>query len=87
MDVSLGFMDDFTISAPVDVVSSNVEEITSSANETGLLLNPTKCEIISFDDIVTRKPIFKDIIHITPVYMIFLDAPVLKCPAKSGQNL
>ena len=48
--ISLGFMDDFTLSGQVDVVACNVEKIGSAVSETGLLLNPTKCEVISFDN-------------------------------------
>ena len=77
-DVSLGFMDDFTLSGHVDIVAFDVEKIVSVASETGLLLNPTKCEVISFDDTITNKTIFKEFIHTKPADMTLLGAPVLK---------
>ena len=48
-DVNLGFMDHFTILSPADIVECNVWKISSAASKTGLLLNPTRCEIISFE--------------------------------------
>ena len=59
LDVSLGFMVDFTLLGPVDIVACDVEKITSATSEIGLLLNHTKCEVISFDDTIMHKLIFQ----------------------------
>ena len=53
-EVSLGFMEDFTLLGHVDIVACDVEKIIRATSESGILLNPTKCEIISFDDLITN---------------------------------
>ena len=70
-------MDDFTLSGSVNVVASDVENITCAASETCLLLNLTMCEIIPFDDILTEK---NRNLFISSRQTL-LGAPVLKGPA------
>ena len=85
-DASVGFRDDFTLSGHVDVVACDVEKIASAASETGLLFNPTTCEVMSYDDTITNKTIFEEFIHTKPADMTLFGARVLKGPA-SDQDL
>ena len=45
-DLKLGIMDDVTLSGDLNTVEKDVNTIQNAALETGLHLNPTKCEII-----------------------------------------
>ena len=66
------------------MVACDVEKIASAASEPGLLLNPTKCEVISFDDTITNKSIFMEFIHTKPADMTLLGAPVVKVQSSTG---
>ena len=80
-DVLIGFMDDFTLSGQLDTIVSDVEMITKSAKDIDLVLNPTKYEIIYFDDKSVNMEVFKDYIREKPEDMTLLGAPSLKGPA------
>ena len=55
--------------------------ITKSVKDIGLVLNPTKCEIICFDDKSVNMKAFKDHIRVRPEDRTLLGAPILKGPA------
>ena len=65
-DENNGLMDDFKVSGQVDAVASDVDMIVRSAKDTGLALNPSKCEILCSNGKVGDKPIFKDYIRVRP---------------------
>ena len=80
-NLRIGFMDDFSLSGELSVVTEDVETLVRSAEETGLFLNASKCEIIVNNfDIINNIDTFKDFIKIAPHDMILLGAPVLKGP-------
>ena len=74
-------MDDFTLSSQLNGVASDVEMITKSAKDIGLVLNPTKCEIICFDDKLANMEVFIDYIRVRPEDMTLLGASILEGPA------
>ena len=80
-DVDIGFMNDFTLSGQLDTVATDVEMIKKSVRDIGLVLNPTKCEIICFDDKSANMKIFNDYIRLRPEDMTLLGALILKGPA------
>ena len=80
-EVEIGFMDDFTLSGQLDTVASDVEMIAKSAKDIGLVFNPTKCEIICFDDKSVDMEVFKDYTRVRSEDMTLLGAPILKGPA------
>ena len=63
-DVEIGFMDEFALSSQLNTVASDVEIITKSAKYIGLVLNPTKFEIVCFGGKSTNMEIFKDYIRV-----------------------
>jgi len=45
--LEIGYLDDVTLGGPVDVVSRDVQTMTSLGDSIGLILNSAKCEVIS----------------------------------------
>ena len=74
-------MDYFTVSGQDDVAASDVDTIARSAKDTGLVLNPSKCEIVCANEDVADKPIFEDYIRLRPENITLLGTPILRCPA------
>ena len=57
----LGYMDDVKLEGKVQVVASEVQAIIDAYPETGLRLNPSKCEIVCSNfDILNDYPVFKE---------------------------
>ena len=64
-DVTLGFMDDISLSGELGTVEGDVEAIIQSASEIGLKLNQAKCEIIMEDfSMIDSSSIFKNFIRV-----------------------
>ena len=81
-DLRIGFMDDFSLSGEVSVVTEDAETLVCSAEETDLFFNASKCEIIANNvDIIKNLDTFKDFIRIALYDMMLLGAPVLIGPA------
>ena len=74
-------MDHFSSSVQVDVIALDVDVIARSAKDVGLLLKPSKREIICADEEVADTPIFKHYIRVRPEDMTLLGASVLRGPA------
>jgi len=45
----LGFLDDFTLGGPAEVVARDVSKVVEIGGELGLSLNVSKCELVSHD--------------------------------------
>ena len=75
-------MDDFSLSGEVRTVAEDVEKMIQAAEETGLTLNESKCEIIASNfDIIENIDTFREFRRVAPQHMTLLGVPVLKGPA------
>jgi len=52
----VGFMDDFTLGGPEDVVDQDIAKVTSTGANLGLSLNVNKCEIVHLQGDVLNSP-------------------------------
>ena len=75
----LGYMDAVKLEAQVQVVASDVHAIIDAYSETGLRLNPSKCEIVCSNvDILNEYPVFKEFNRVKRDDLTILGAPVQK---------
>ena len=63
-------------------MAEDVEKVIQAAEETGLTLNESKCEIIASNfDIIENIHTFREFRRVASQHMTLLGAPVLKGPA------
>ena len=71
-------MDGYTLSGQFEAVAADEEMIAKSVKNIDLVLNPTKCEMICFDEKLVNMEIFKDYIRVRSEDMTLLGAQNLK---------
>ena len=77
-------MDDFILAGECNVVIADVQAIIYAFLETGLHLNPTKCEIIADDfNQISHLAIFKDFKRMAKEDRTLLGTPILEGPAST----
>jgi len=59
----LGYMDDFTLGGPQDVVAKDGQSVLNLGHAVGLNLNIAKCEIITYPDGVVTDPTLLSFMH------------------------
>lgn len=79
--LSVGYMDDFTLGGPEDVVTRDVQMILDAGERIGLHLNANKCEVIHIPEVTLSSPILKGFVHVHPIDVCLLGAPLFEGPA------
>ena len=74
-----GFMDDLTLGGPAETVAADVDYLRRQEDSTGLIINTTKCEIISRGPTPVEEP-FEGFIPLKPEEAELLGAPLLNGP-------
>ena len=75
-------MDDLTLAGECNAVTADVRTITNASKETGLHLNPTKCDITADNfNQISHPNIFKDIKRVAKEDITLLGEPILIGPA------
>ena len=81
-DLTLGYLDDFTLAGPEKVVASDIRRVTEKGSKFGLNLNASKCEVISNPGMVLSDRALQ---AFTPVKVE--DATLLGAPLFHGSVL
>ena len=74
--LSIGFLDDLTLGGTQDVVASDVSRIIDVGQRLGLVLNVSKCEMISYPDTVISDPTLRLFCHTPVADAVLLGAPL-----------
>jgi len=80
-DLTLGYMDDFTVGGPADIVSADVELIRKKGSELGLNLNTSKCERIHASDFKPSSDSLLSFKYVSQEDATLLGAPLFIGPA------
>ena len=77
-------MDDVKLEGKVQVVASDVQAIIDAYPETGLRLNPSKCETVCSNfDILNEYPVFKEFKRVKKRR---LNSPRSPCPERQSSR-
>jgi len=74
-----GFMDDLTLGGPEETVAANVDYLKRQEESTGLIINASKCKVISRGPTPLEVP-FEGFTQLKPDEAELLDAPLLNGP-------
>lgn len=75
-NLTIGYLDDFTLGGSVSTVANDVNTIINKGASVGLHLNRSKCEVISRQADITRHPQFHGFQHHTPDTATLLGSPL-----------
>ena len=77
-DAEFAYMDDFSLEGEANIVAADVENIIKAYEQTGLRLNPDKCEISAMNfECIQGIQTFKDFKKVEIADLVMLDAPVI----------
>jgi len=74
--LKVGYMDDLTLGGSQDMVARDVELVRKAGAELGLLLNVSKCELISHPGCIIHDPTLQSFIQIPVTDATLLGAPL-----------
>jgi len=81
-DTEFVYMQDFSLEGEANTVAADVENIIKTHVKTGLLLNPTKCEITAKNfNYIRDIRNFSAFQKVEIADLVMLGAPVIKCRA------
>jgi len=63
-ELNLGFLDDVSLSGPVDTVAADVARIAKKSGEMGLHLNASKCELIAQQRSTVTDELFRSFLRV-----------------------
>jgi len=75
-DLTLGYLDDFTLGGKVETVALDTKRIVELGSEMGLILNTAKCEIIAHPSLVVDDPLLQSFTRVEPCDATLLGAPL-----------
>jgi len=81
-ELTLGYLDDFTLGGDVATVAQDVSRIADLGSKMGLTLNVAKCELVAHSSLVVDDPLLRSFGRIEPG-----DATLLGAPLFSGRVL
>ena len=79
-DMAFGYLDDFTLGGPIEVVAADVAAIMARGASLGLSLNRGKCEVVGRAGHACHHQ-FADFCQLTPESASLLGSPLLAGPA------
>jgi len=83
--MAFGYLDDFTLGGPADIVASDVEMVRAESGKLGLYLNERKCELIG--PMETEVPItLRTFIRVAPGDVTLLGSPLIPGPAMDSSH-
>jgi len=78
--LTLGYLDDVTLGGKTQVVADDIAKLEAQCKTLGLLLNRSKCEVISRSPIITQdKHQLNQFTWTNPDHAMLLGAPVTHC--------
>ena len=80
--LTLGYLDDFTLGGNAATVAQDVSRIVELGSKMGLTLNAAKCELVAHSGLVVDDPILQSFSRVEPG-----DATLLGAPLFSGRVL
>ena len=75
-ELNLDYLDDVTLGGPVDAVASDVAKIAKVGGDMGLLLNPSKCELVAHPGILVNDNRLQSFQKVDPNDATLLGAPL-----------
>ena len=75
-DLTLGYLDDFTLGGNVAIVAQDVRQIVVLGSKIGLILNAAKCELVGHSGLVVDDPLLRSFTRVQPCNATLLGAPL-----------
>ena len=77
-DLTLGYLDDFTLGGNVAIVAQDVRRIIDLGSKMGLILNAAKCELVCHSDFAVDDPLLRSFTRVQPCDATLLGAPLFQ---------
>ena len=74
--LTLGYLDDFTLGGNVATVAQDVSRIVQLGSKMGLTLNAAKCELVAHSGLVVDDPLLRSFSRVEPGDATLLGAPL-----------